>query len=226
MNSSPHSASDLELIYKNRFAGLSDYRSAVWKILVLEYFDRWIPTNADVLDVGCGYGEFLNQVCAGKKFGIDLNPQAQRNANKDVTIFQQDCSAPWPIPEQSLDVVFSSNFYEHLPSKTLLEDTIAQSFRCLRPGGRIIAMGPNIKYEPGRYWDYYDHYLPLTEMSMAEIFTKCGYTIEEQIDRFLPFTMADGKRRPTWMLQAYLRMKWVWPLFGRQFLVVARKPSA
>jgi hypothetical protein len=30
--------------------------------------------------------------------------------------------------------------------------------------GRIIALGPNIHYLPGEYWDSYEHYLGLTEL--------------------------------------------------------------
>jgi Methyltransferase domain len=55
-------------------------------------------------------------IAAAKKFAMDLNPQAQQHLAKGVTLFQQDCSTAWPLPDKSLDVVFSSNFFEHLPS--------------------------------------------------------------------------------------------------------------
>ena len=32
----------------------------------------------------------------------------------------------------------------------------------------MIALGPNIKYLPGSYWDFWDHFLCLTEMSLGE----------------------------------------------------------
>src|SRR6267154_1295534 len=47
---------------------------------------------------------------------------------------------------EALDVVFTSNFFEHLPNKDAIRRTPLEVYRCLRPGGRFIAMGPNMKY--------------------------------------------------------------------------------
>ncbi len=58
--------------------------------------------------------------------------------------------------DDSLNVVFTSNFFEHLHTKRELRETLMQARRCLRPGGGIIALGPNIRYLPGKYWDFYD----------------------------------------------------------------------
>ena len=44
-----------------------------------------------------------------------------------------------------------------------------------------------------------------------------------QPHRFLPFTMSTGRPAPDWVIRLYLRLWPVWPLFGRQFLVVARR---
>ena len=224
MSEIPHSAPDLERLYRERFAGNRDYRDRVWKMLTAGFFSRWISPAASVLDLGCGYGEFINNIAAGKKFGMDLNPDAARNAAADVTVFQQDCSMPWPTPEGSLDVVFTSNFFEHLPTKAHLERTLQQAWRALRPGGVLIAMGPNIKYVPGAYWDFFDHYIELTELSLAEVLKKCGFAITTMEGRFLPYTMSDGRTYPLAFLRLYLAMPMAWRLFGKQFLVVARKP--
>jgi hypothetical protein len=62
--------------------------------------------------------------------------------------------------------VFTGNLFEHLPGKTHLGHTLRAAFRCLRKGGRLIAMGPNIKFVPGAYWDFYDHHLALTKLSL------------------------------------------------------------
>ena len=60
---------------------------------------------------------------------------------------------------------------------------------------------------------------------MKEILTKCGFEIVVCLDRFLPYSMSQGRIYPLWMLRAYLAMPALWPLFGRQFLLVARKRS-
>jgi SAM-dependent methyltransferase len=69
-----------------------------------------------VLDLGCGYGEFINNVPAQRKFAMDLNPESRKHLGRDIEFFEQDCSAPWPLADDSLETVFTSNFFEHLPS--------------------------------------------------------------------------------------------------------------
>jgi SAM-dependent methyltransferase len=222
--SAQHSPTELQRLYEKRFAGKSEYRDKIWRVLVDEYFTRWLPAGATVLDLGCGHCEFINNtVRSEKRLGMDLNPDTVQQAAPGVQILAQSCSQPWAIPDGSLDVVFTSNFFEHLYTKRDLRDTLMEAWRCLRPGGRIIALGPNIRYLPGEYWDFYDHYLPLTEMSLGEVMTETGFTLEEQIPRFLPYTMSRGGQPPIWMLRLYLKLTFAWPLFGKQFLVVARK---
>jgi SAM-dependent methyltransferase len=221
--SAPHSADELQRIYERRFSGLHEYRDAVWRVLVDEYFAQWIPARGAVLDLGCGHCEFINNVRAETRFGIDLNPESLQRAASGVQILLQSCAEPWAMADDSLDVVFTSNFFEHLYTKHDLREALLQAWRCLKPGGRIIAMGPNIRYLPGEYWDFYDHYLALTELSLGEVMSETGFTLEKQIPRFLPYTMARGRQHPLWMLRLYLKLKFAWPLFGKQFLVVASK---
>jgi SAM-dependent methyltransferase len=221
--SAPHSPAELQRLYEARFAGMGEYRDKVWRVLVDEYFVQWLPERGTVLDLGCGHCEFINSVRSEKRFGMDLNPDAVQQAAPGVDILAQSCSQPWAMSDDSLDVVFTSNFFEHLYTKRDLRDTLMQAWRCLRPGGRIIALGPNIRYLPGAYWDFYDHYLALTELSLGEVMTETGFTLEEQIPRFLPYTMSQGRQPPVWMLRLYLKLKFAWPFFGKQFLVVARK---
>ncbi len=221
--STPHSPEELQRLYEKRFSGKSAYRNQVWRVLVDAYFSRWIAPNATVLDLGCGHCEFINNVTAATRFGMDLNPDAARHAAPGVRILAQNCAQCWDLPDASLDIVFTSNFFEHLETKADLRETLRQAHRCLRPGGRLIALGPNIRYVHGAYWDFYDHYLPLTELSLGEVLTEVGFTLEEQLPRFLPYTMSQGGQAPVWMLRLYLKLQFAWPLFGKQFLVVARR---
>lgn len=225
MTDLPHSSQDLEQIYRERFSRNVEYRKRIWKLLTSRFFSRWVPPDATVLDLGCGYCEFINHIPARKKYGMDLNPDASKNASAGVAILQQDCSQPWPIPDGELDVIFTSNFFEHLPDKVALENTLRHAFLSLKSGGRLIAMGPNIKYVRGAYWDFYDHYIALTELALAEVLKKCGFLIETMEPRFLPYQMSTGRTYPTWILRVYLKLRVAWLVFGKQFLVIARKPK-
>ena len=216
---------ELARVYGNRFDPIREYRRGVWQVLLAHFFQRLIPQNAVLLDLGCGYGEFINQVRAARKFGMDLNPQAKQNLDPNVTFLQQDCSLPWPAQAADLDLVFTSNFFEHLPDKNTLGRTLDQIFRCLKPGGRLIAMGPNIKFTHGRYWDFWDHYLALTDLSLSEGLTVHGFEIEQCHPRFLPYTMVGARQYPSWCVALYLRLPFLWRWKGEQFLIVARKPA-
>jgi SAM-dependent methyltransferase len=220
---------ELEVIYGQRFAGRQEYRTRVWQVLIGKFFQRFVASDAAVLDVGCGYGEFINNIRCQTRYGMDLNPATRRLLDSGVSFLEQDCSKPWPLPESSLDVVFTSNFFEHLPDKQTLSETLLQAARCLKPGGRLIAMGPNIKHVPGSYWDFWDHYLPLTELSLSEGLRNRGFDIEVCHSRFLPYTMVGAPEYPVFLLRVYLAFPLFWRWFGRQFLVVGvcrKKTSA
>lgn len=217
----PHTESDLSRIYGQRFASNLEYRKRVWRVLIDSFFQKYIPRNARVLDLGCGYGEFINQIFADKKFAMDLNPDAPRYLSADIEFIRQDCSQPWPLATATLDVVFTSNFFEHLPDKAALGRTLDHIKHALKPNGRLIAMGPNIRFTGGAYWDFWDHYIPLTEKSLREALENRGFSSERCIPRFLPYTMAGKRPTPLIFLRAYLRIEAAWRLFGQQFLVIA-----
>jgi SAM-dependent methyltransferase len=214
---------DLQAVYRARFEGQEKYRADVWRILLRDWFSRYISRDARVLDLGCGYCEFINQVTAGERFAMDLNPAVRDRVTPGVTLFAQDCSQPWPLRDESLDVVFTSNFLEHLQSKESISATLAEARRCLSPGGKLIAMGPNVKFVTGAYWDFFDHYLPLTEESVGEAMGAAGFRVTEKVARFLPYTMSHGFRPPAWTVAVYLRVPIMWRLAGKQFLVVGEK---
>jgi SAM-dependent methyltransferase len=211
--------------YRIRFAATAQYRNSVWKILCGDYFGALIPRAAHVLDLGSGWGEFINNVEAARKYAMDLNPDAGRRLAGDTQFLHQDCSHEWQLAPESLDVVFTSNFLEHLPDKAHVERTLMQAHRCLKRDGLIICMGPNIKYVPGAYWDFWDHFIPLTELSLSEVLKLEGFSIERSIARFMPYSMSTGRTPPLLLVRLYLKWPAVWPLLGKQFLVVAKKAS-
>src|SRR5512143_734976 len=106
---SANTQEELVRIYANRFAETSAYRGRVWQVLVPQFFQQFIAESGTVLDLGCGYGEFINNIRAKSKFAMDLNPDAKARLNPDVTFLQQDCSQTWQADSGTLDLVFTSN---------------------------------------------------------------------------------------------------------------------
>ena len=214
---------ELQRIYDHRFSAMLEYRMAVWQILTGNFFQAFVRPGDAVLDLGCGYGEFINQIRCGTRHAMDLNPRSAEFLAKDVRFLQQDCSTRWALPDGSLDVVFTSNFFEHLPDKLALRNTLLEAHRCLKPGGRLIALGPNIKYVQGAYWDFWDHFLCLTEMSLGEALMNNGYRVVRSVPRFLPYSMVSAPRYPLAFVRLYLKLPLIWPWWGKQFLVVAER---
>jgi ubiquinone/menaquinone biosynthesis C-methylase UbiE len=199
-------------------------KKAIWRVLCESFFCRYVKSTDTVLDIACGYGEFSNYIEAGQKIAIDLNPDAKKFLKDDVEFHLSSASAMNEIPSLSVDVCFSSNFFEHLADRETMDGVLHEAFRVLKPNGRYVAMQPNIRYEPGRYWDYYDHVLPLSHLSCKEAFEKAGYCVEELIPKFIPFSTAS--RLPQWpiLVKLYLAFPPIWRFLGGQFLIVARKP--
>jgi hypothetical protein len=213
----------LRNLYKKRISGLEAYRNAVWQILCNDYFSKLIPPESHVLDLGAGWCEFINNVTAVKKYAMDLNPETGSHLTAEATFIHQDCSQPWDVPSESLDVVFTSNFFEHLPDKESVERTLLEARKRLKDDGLIICIGPNIKYAPGAYWDFWDHHVPLTETSLAELLELKGFKIQTRIGRFLPYSMTTGVTPPVFFLRLYLKLPFFWQFVGKQFLVIGRK---
>lgn len=216
----------LEEQYRQRFADSKAYRDGVWQILCADFFQRYISSDSAVLDLGAGWGEFISNIRCAWKYAMDLNPETARNVSGDVNFLHQDCSERWHLESECLNVIFTSNFLEHLPDKQRIERTVAEAYRCLKPNGLLICLGPNVKYIPGAYWDFWDHYVPITENSLAELLRITGFNIETCIPRFLPYTMSDGAKPPLLFVKLYLKLPFAWPMLGKQFLVIARKSSA
>lgn len=215
----------LAALYAARFpAAELPRKNAIWQVLCRHFFQRFVPAQATVIDLACGYGEFINNIAAAEKIAIDLNPDSQTFLAADVRFEQTAAAEVGRLFPGRADVVFSSNFLEHLPDKPALEQLLGQVLEALKPGGHFLVMGPNLRYLPGQYWDFYDHHLGLTHLSLCEVLNNLGFELELCIDRFLPYTTQGSLPTHPALVRAYLAFPPAWRLLGKQFFIVARKP--
>jgi len=217
---------DLSELYKIRFSAEQlPRKNAIWQVICGDFIQRYVQPTDTVVDIACGYGEFLNNIKARRRIAVDLNPDARGFLGPGIEFHQCLATNLGSVVDGNADVVFTSNFLEHLPDKPTLDDFLLQVLLALKPGGRYIILGPNLRYLPGEYWDFYDHHLGLTHLSLSEALQLKGFEIEVCIDRFLPYTTQGALPTHPWLVKAYLRAPLVWKLLGKQFFVVARKPA-
>jgi SAM-dependent methyltransferase len=217
---------NLSELYKIRFAQEQlPRKNAIWQVICKQFLQKLINSNATVVDIACGYGEFINNIQAKRKVAVDMNPDARSFLNPDVEFHQ--CSALQIDADLSgsADIVFTSNFLEHLPDKKTLDLFLQQVKAVLKPGGKYIILGPNLRYLPGLYWDFYDHHLGLTHLSLVEALRLQGFNIKLCIDKFLPYTTQGSLPTHPWLVYLYLKVPMAWKILGQQFLIVASKPQ-
>lgn len=221
----PEPVADVERLYRNRFGPAERAAKAlVWKAVVEDFLQRWVGAGEAVLDVGCGFGEFLNHVRCARKVGIDANSESAAHLAPGVEFLLGDPGRMAELADASFGVVFTSNFLEHLRTKAEVEHVVREAMRVLRPGGQLIALGPNLRFLPGEYWDFWDHHTPITDRSLVELCDLVGFRVAEAIPRFLPYTTCSSLPKSPWLVRFYLRLRPVWPLLGRQFLIRAVRP--
>jgi SAM-dependent methyltransferase len=215
---------DLAALYRLRFAAAElPRKNAIWKVICEKFLQKYVASTDTVIDVACGYGEFINNIRAGEKIAIDLNPDTAGHLASDVRFEALSATEIAGEFESQADVVFTSNFLEHLPDKPALEQLLDQILLSLKPGGRYLILGPNLRYLPGQYWDFYDHHLGLTHLSLCEALAMRGFEIEQCIDRFLPYTTQGALPTHPALVRAYLSAPFLWRFIGKQFFIVARK---
>lgn len=216
---------DLSSLYKIRFAEEElPRKNAIWKVICNDYIQQFIKQSDTVVDVACGYGEFLNNITAKRKIAVDLNPDAKMFLGSDIEFHQCMATDIGSVIKEDADIVFTSNFLEHLPNKNVLDQFLDQVLLALKPGGKYIILGPNLRYLPGEYWDFYDHHLGLTHLSLSEALKLRGFNVDVCIDRFLPYTTQGALPSHPWLVKMYLKAPMAWKILGKQFFIVAHKP--
>jgi ubiquinone/menaquinone biosynthesis C-methylase UbiE len=198
-------------------------KEKLWKILIDEILQKYIKDNDTVLDIGGGQCLFINNIKCGKKYANDLNPDIKKYAGKDVVTIQERADNLSTIPDESIDVVFASNFFEHMKDKDELEKVIEEIKRILTVNGLLLVIQPNIRYAYKEYWDVIDHYIPISDRSLIDLLCINNFRIKTCYPRFLPWSPKTKLSKFTILLKIYLRIPLLWRFLGKQLFLVAQK---
>ncbi len=210
-------------LYRLRFAKKLEIRQRVWKVLCQDFFQKYIDKGDTVCDLGAGYCELINNIKAKRRIAVDINTDTRKYAQHGVEVFIVSSTKMSSQIKVPIDILFASNFLEHLPTKEDLAKTILEVRKILKRGGKFIILMPNIKFVGAAYWDFIDHQLPLTEKAVIEALELSGFRIAELIQKFLPYTTKNRLPKVSLLIKLYLKIRPIHFLLGKQSLIVAAK---
>ena len=212
---------NVKKIYETRFINIEE-RKLIWQVLVTDFFQQFINKNDVVLDVGCGYGEFINNIVCGKKIAVDLNKSVKEYLKKNVKFFSESSTKMSSIKDSSIDKIFVSNFFEHIKKEDIIK-TIDEFKKKLKSNGQVLVLQPNIRFCAKDYWMFFDHITALDDRVLEEVFSSKGFGLKKIILKFLPFTMKSILPKLPIFVKIYLKLPFLWQIFGQQSFLVFEK---
>ena len=194
-------------------------RDTVWRALWRYYFRKIVPADGCVLDMGCGYGEFINHVEARRRIGLDMWEGIRAHLAPGVEPLVGSVTDLGAIEDNSVDFAFASNLFEHIPQEALVA-VLAQLREKLSERGTLTMLQPNYRYAYREYFDDYTHVAIYSHISLADLLVANGWEVLEVKPRFLPLTVKSRLPVSQWLIRLYLALPFK-PM-GKQMLLRAR----
>lgn len=153
----------------------------------LQLISKYFKTG-NILDIGCGTGEFLN-TCKNAKWktlGIEPDDDARNMAIKNYGLDVRPESELANLPDAQFDIISMWHVLEHVPK---LNERVAELKRLIKPNGVIIIAVPNCDSLDAKIykeqWAAYDvprHLYHFTPKDIEALFRKH----EMKVFRILP----------------------------------------
>jgi len=197
-------------------------RDVVWQSLWRFYFRHLIRSEDCVLDLGCGYGSFINQVHARRRIAVDAWDKFPNYLVPGVETVVGNVTDLGFLEDQSVDFAFASNLFEHLPQPAFAE-VLTQLRLKLSPRGTLNILQPNYRYAFREYFDDYTHVSVWTHVSLPDFLAVHGFDTFDVRPRFLPLSVKSRLPVHPWLIGAYLKSPV--KLQGKQMLIRCRLAS-
>jgi 2-polyprenyl-3-methyl-5-hydroxy-6-metoxy-1,4-benzoquinol methylase len=151
--------------------------------LALRLIDTYDLRDKQIIEIGCGHGEFLILLCdLGPNQGIGFDPayieeRIQHPAKERITFVQDFYSEAYAHVQG--DFVVCKMTLEHIPETADFLTTVRRSIGD-RTGTKVFFQIPNAGYvmRDVAFWDvYYEHCSYFTRASLASLFIQSGFDV-------------------------------------------------
>lgn len=194
-------------------------REIVWQSLWRYRFGAMVRPDDCVLDLGAGYGEFINAVVARRRIAVDTWSGFPAHLAAGIEYRVGSVTSLDFLDDGCVDFAFASNVFEHL---TRVE--FQQTLDALRPKlsarGTLTIVQPNYRYAYREYFDDFDHKSVFSHVSLPDYLAANGYEPFLVEPRFMPLSVKSRLPVSPLLIRAWLASP-VKP-GGKQMLVRAR----
>lgn len=104
--------------HQTRF-GYDARREILWRSLYDFYFKRWIGKDDCVLELGAGYGHFINNVKARRRVALDVWAEMPSYVRDGVETRVGSVTDLSFLHDRTVDFAFASNLFEHITQDEL-----------------------------------------------------------------------------------------------------------
>jgi hypothetical protein len=175
-----------------------------------------VAPEACVLELGAGYGHFINNIRCRRRIALDSwpgMPQFLSPGVEGIVSAATDLSA---VEEESVDFAFASNLFEHLTQNELAA-TLEQLRHKLKKSGTLNILQPNYRFAYREYFDDYTHVAVYSDRSLADFLGAHGFRVSECYPRFLPLTIKSRFPVFPFLIRTYLRLPFK-PMGGQMLI--------
>jgi 2-polyprenyl-3-methyl-5-hydroxy-6-metoxy-1,4-benzoquinol methylase len=144
-----------------------------------------LSTKGNILDIGCGTGEFLN-ICKENKWnttGIEPSNKGRNQAIQNYALQVYDEAGINKLEKNKFDVITMWHVLEHVPQ---LQQRIEEIKTLLKKGGTLVIAVPNrMSYDAKLYkenWAGYDvprHLYHFSPQDITNLFEKHSFKIQK-----------------------------------------------
>ncbi len=195
------------------------YRTKVW-LEIIRYIARDCPQVENLLELGPGYCDFINYFPATTKTCVDRNETMRQYSNPGIRFVCEEAGLISGIASSSLDLVFASNFLEHLGYEEH-QVLLPNIHRVLSATGHLALIQPNYRLNPDHYFDDATHRTIFSDQNISNFLDDYGFKINKLIPRFLPFSLKS--RLPKWPILVRLYLASPIRPFAGQMYILAQK---